>query len=715
MNNIESYDQLLESLKEYIHDQADLDLIQKSYEYATNAHKGIKRRSGEDYITHPLNTAYILTSLNADSTIISAAILHDVLKNEDITYDDILNNFGKDIADIVNGVSKLTNLNFELETKDDINKQRKILVGLTEDVRVLMIKLAERLHNMRTIESQPLEKQKEKALETLEIYAPIAHGIGMGKIKSELEDISLKYAKPEGYNSVVSKLNETKEQRDKYIETMIKEVSNLLDENNIKHKIKGRSKGIYSIFRKLDKGKRFEDIYDILALRVFVDTVPECYQALGIIHSKYKPIPKRIKDFIAMPKANMYQSLHTTVYGIDNQLFEIQIRTYEMDEIAERGIASHWSYKENGGHGGKSNLEQRLQFFRSILELNNEQDDLAFVKNVKEEVFNGAIYVYTPQGKVIELKQGSTPIDFAYRIHSDIGDKMVGAMVNGNIVPLDYELHDNDVVKINTNKNQAGPSYEWLNIVKTENAKSKIKAYFNKIDKEEAIKKGEELLYKELRKKKIIFNEFLCEENVNKILKEYRLNSLDDVYLSIGKSNINVNSIINFVLDINENKEDIMLKKSMNSNYDVNIKNDIIVDGIDEIKVNLASCCKPIPGDLIVGYITKGYGINVHRKDCKNIISLDERIINVRWNANPLQKYPTNIKISALKKNDLLVTIISKFGNNNITIKSINTSECIDNVIFDLTILVTKKDVLDKLINDIKSISEVISVERSYV
>ena len=398
------------------------------------------------------------------------------------------------MADIVAGVDRITKLDFSLNSKDAVNKQRQILVGLSEDVRVLMIKLAERLHNMRTIASQPKEKRKQKAIETLEVYAPIAHGIGMNKVKSELEDISLKYAKPEGYRSVLDKLDETKEERDKYVEEMIKEVSSLLNENGIKHEIKGRSKGIYSIFKKLDKGKRFEDIYDILALRVFVDTISECYQVMGIIHSKYKPVPKRFKDFIAMPKANMYQSLHTTVYGIDNEMFEIQIRTYEMDEIAERGIASHWSYKEGNSN---NNLEKQLQFFRSIIELNQEEDnDEEFVKTVQNEVFNGVIYVYTPNGKVIELPNSATPIDFAYRIHSDIGNKAVGAMVNGSIVPLDYELHDNDVVKININKNQIGPNYEWLSFVKTNGAKSKIKAYFNRIDKEENHKKGEDKIQK---------------------------------------------------------------------------------------------------------------------------------------------------------------------------------------------------------------------------
>lgn len=715
MNNIETYDQLLDKVKTYIHDEKEIELINKSYEYALKAHDKVKRLTGEDYIIHPINAAYILTSLNADSTTLASALLHDVLKNENIKIEDIEENFGKDIANIVLGVTKITKLNFSFNSKDDVNKQRQILVGLSEDVRVIMIKLAERLHNMRTLDVHSKEKQKLKATEALEIYAPIAHGIGMSKIKSELEDISLKYAKPEGYRSVVDKLDETKEERDKYVEAMINEVSNLLTENGIKHEIKGRSKGIYSIFKKLDKGKRFEDIYDILALRVFVDTISECYQVMGIIHSKYKPVAKRFKDFIAMPKANMYQSLHTTVYGIDNEMFEIQIRTYEMDEIAERGIASHWSYKENGGKGNKSQLEQQLQFFRSIIELNNEEDnDEQFVKAVQNEVFNSVIYVYTPNGKVIELPEGATPIDFAYRIHSDIGDKMVGAMVNGSIVPLDYALHDNDIVKINTNKNQTGPNYEWLNIVKTNGARSKIKAYFNRIDKEENCKKGEEALQRELRKRKLTFNEFLSEDNVNKILKEFHLNSMNDVYIAIGSSNITVGAVINTILDETDSKEELIIKKATNGEIiNPHVKNDVIVEGIDEIKVNVASCCRPVPGDEIVGYITKGYGINVHKKDCNNIASLEDRVINVKWNDEINKKYPTNIKVVAILKDNLLLEIISKTSNNNIVVQTINTHNNKDNVIYDMTILVNNKDILYKFMSDVKNISNVISVERT--
>ena len=394
--------------------------------------------------------------MNADYSTLAAALLHDVIEDTDVTKEELEKLFGSEIALLVDGVTKINKINFETTNAAVIANQRKILVGLCEDVRVIFIKLADRLHNMRTLWIHSEKKQKENALETLEILTPIAHRLGMNTIKSELEDLSLRYLKPDVYFDIVEKLNQTKAKRDEAVLQMEKNVSEILNNNGIKHKIKGRSKSIYSIYKKLDKGKKFEDIYDLLALRVFVDTKEECYRALGLIHSKYHPIPNRFKDYIAMPKTNMYQSLHTTVFGYDGYLYEIQIRTYEMDEIAERCIATHWSYKEGTSGNIQNNMEQKLQFFRSIIELNQEElTDEEYMKNVTNDVFNDTIYVYTPKGDVIELPNGSTPIDFAYRVHSKVGDSMVGAIVNNNIVPLDYKLQDNDIIKINTNKNSS--------------------------------------------------------------------------------------------------------------------------------------------------------------------------------------------------------------------------------------------------------------------
>ena len=560
--------------------------------------------------------------------------------------------------------------------------------------------------------------QKEKATETQEILVPIANRLGMSKMKGELEDLCLRYLKPDAYFSIVELLNQSKKERDEAVKNMMDHVSEILTEANIKHELKGRSKSIYGIYKKMDKGKKFEDIYDILALRVYVNTEAECYHALGIIHSKYKPLPKRFKDYIAMPKTNMYQSLHTTVFGEGGSLYEIQIRTYEMDEVAERGIASHWAYKENNANNVstlmKNTMEQKLQFFRSLIELQKEETtDEDFVNSVKEDIFKENVYVFTPNGDVIELPVGSTPIDFAYKVHSKVGDKMVGALVNNNIVPLDYELKDNDIVKINTNNNSSGPSYEWINIAKTNQAKSKIKAFYNKIEKEEYLKRGEEILKDELRRKKISINEFYKEENINKVLKFYKMQSLEEFYINIGSNKITPGSITNYYLNDNDSKEQIILRKTQNAQVETpHVKNDIIVDGIDEIKVNVASCCKPIPGDNIVGYITKGEGITVHRSICPNIKDVEERIITVHWNDVIEKKYPCNVLIRTLKNDNILLNILSKTSNNSISMQSVSTIQSLDSTLYDMVLAVPNLDALNKFESEVKSISDVLEVER---
>lgn len=707
---------LLEKVSTYDNDPVDLALIGKAYEYAAKQHYGVKRMTGEDYIHHPLQVAYILTDVQADAATICAGLLHDVIEDCDVSKEQLADLFTPEIANLVDGVTKINKLNFDTVTSATIATHRKILVGLCEDVRVIIIKLADRLHNMRTLWVHSEKKQKEKARETLDILTPIAHRLGMNAFKSELEDLSLRYLKPDVYYNIVEELNQTKAERDQSVQEMMERVSHLLEDVGIKHEIKGRAKSIYSIYKKLDKGKKFSEIYDLLALRVFVNTEAECYQALGIIHSQYRPIPRRFKDYIAMPKTNMYQSLHTTVFGIDGYLFEIQIRTYEMDQIAERGIASHWSYKESGS--GKpavqNTMEQKLQFFRSILELNDEeQNDEVFVQSVQEDLFQDVIYVFTPNGDVIELPNGATPIDFAYRVHTGVGEKMVGAIVNGSIVPLDYQLHDSDIVKINTNKNSFGPSREWIHMAKTTGAKNKIKAFFNKIDKEEYLKKGEELLAKELRKRKLVFNEFLSTQNMERLFEEYRVKNLDEFYINLGNNKIPVVAAINFILGDNDTKEEIILRKTQSKDVVLpHVKNDIIVEGIDEIKVNVASCCKPVPGDRIVGYITKGYGITVHRAVCPNIRDLEERLISVRWNETIQKKYPTTILIRALRQENNLLSIISKTSNHNIMVSSVNTYPNKDDVTFEITIQVINKELLVQFMNDIQSIPDVLEVER---
>ena len=708
-------DDLIDNVSKYQSNEENIKEIRRAYDYASKMHFGTKRLTGEDYIEHPLNVAYILSEMEADTATIAAALLHDVIEDCDVTKEQLAEKFGEEVANLVDGVTKINKINFETSNANTIATQRKILVGLCEDVRVIFIKLADRLHNMRTLWVHNEKKQKEKAIETLEILTPIAHRLGMSSIKSELEDLSLRYYKPDVYFDIVKELNQTKKERDEAVLQMENGVSELLNKAGIEHKIKGRSKSIYSIYKKMDKGKKFNDIYDLLALRVFVNTEQECYQALGIIHSKYRPIPKRFKDYIAMPKTNMYQSLHTTVFGYDGFLYEIQIRTYEMDEIAERGIASHWSYKEQGSNvpAIQNEMEQKLQFFRSIMELNSETtNDEEFVKTVTEDVFKNTIYVFTPKGDVIELPNGSTPIDFAYKVHSGVGDKMVGAIVNNSIVPLDYKLQDNDIVKINTNKNSFGPSYEWINMAHTAQAKNKIKNFFNKIDKEEYLKKGEELLNKEVKKRKIPINEFFSNENVEKILKEFKYCDLNELYINIGNNKITPLSIVNIITNEGDTKEEIILRKTTTKKELPQIKADIIVAGIDDIKVNIASCCRPIPGDNIIGYITKGYGISIHRDACPNIRDVEERTITVSWNDQIDEKYPTNLIIKTIKNDNILLEILSKTATNNISIQSINTYNNTDDTTYTITVFVKNKEVLKKFMNDIRCIPNVLEVER---
>lgn len=704
---------LMQELQTYIKKEEDLKLVEKAYRYAEDMHYGVKRLTGEDYIEHPLHVAYILTAIKADAATICASLLHDVLEDCAVTKEEMTDEFGEEITFLVDGVTKINKLNFSGANEAVIANHRKILVGLSEDVRVIIIKLADRLHNMRTLWVHPPKKQKAKAKETLDILTPIADRLGMNHIKSELEDLSLRYYNPEAYYSIVEKLNQTKQERDAHVQEMIVSVSALLDASSISHEIKGRSKSIYSIYKKMSKGKK---IYDLLALRILVHTEADCYAALGMIHAKYKPMPRRFKDYIARPKTNMYQSLHTTVFGEGERLYEIQIRTYDMDEVSEKGIASHWSYKEKGSI--KANLqdemEQKLQFFKSLIELRQEERNAEeFVNSVKNDILKSSIYVFTPLGDAIELPQGSTPIDFAYKVHSKVGDHMVGALVNDTIVPLDYELKDNDIVKINTSGQSLGPSREWLSIVKTTGARNKIRAFFNKQDKEENLKSGIEQLKEELKKRKINYNEFLSNENVSKILEGMKVSSMEDVFRLLGSNQTNLKTIFHLVEGEEDSKEKQILEKTQNKKIVMgDVHNDILIAGIDDIKVNIASCCKPIPGDAIVGYITKGNGVSVHRNLCPNIASLEERIIEVSWNDTVDKKYSTTIMIRALKKENMLLDIISKTSGQNIVVQSIINLEKGLDCSYELTILVENKERLDAFVRSLESMPDILGIER---
>lgn len=706
-------DDLLEKAKVYIKSNEDIELIKKAYLFASKAHAGQLRLTGDDYMLHPLNVALILTEIYADAQTLSAALLHDVINFANVTIEEIEKEFGPEMKALVDGISRINKLSLSADNEALVSYHKKILVGLSGDVRIIILKIADRLHNMRTLWAIPENKRKEKAKETLEILVPIAHRLGINHIKSELEDLSLKYWKPDVYNDILEKLSESRAELDKSVDKMMESVSKILDENNIPHEMKGRSKSVYSIYNKLQKGKTFNEIYDILALRYFVNTVSDCYLALGAIHAKYKPMPKRFKDYIARPKANGYQSLHTTVFGVDGKLFEIQIRTYEMDKVAEYGVASHWSYKEHGINK-VNDMELKLKSFRTVIELNEQQvEGEEFVNTVKNEVFNPTnIYVYTPKGDVFELPIGSTPIDFAYRVHTSVGHQMIGAIVNGNIVSLDYKLKDGDIVKINTNKNSKGPSQEWINICFTTSAKNKIKAFFSKIDKEKTTSDGKDMLIKTIRRKKLSINDIMDDKKIKIALDDLGLNNENELYYEIGIGKYNPTSVIKTILGEKEDEKRALEKVLKYSSKTMEASGDIIVDGMDDLKVSFGRCCTPIKGDDVVGYISKGNGITIHRRNCHNICNLNERIINVHWNDNASKKYVTNVIIYTEKKDNLLLDIISKTTSMNVGVKSVNTINNTDYNAYDLDILVDDKETLDRYMNVIGQLPFVTSIER---
>ena len=707
MKNTTTWEDIVVRLKK----RENYEEIKRAYEYALKEHAGMKRLSGDDFITHPLEVTRILLDLNVDDTTLIAAMLHEVINNGNTTYEDLKENFGEEVAMIVNSVSKINKLELPDNDEKSIIYLRKILVGLAEDVRVLYIKLADRLHNMRTNWAINPTKQKEKASETMNVLVPIAHRLGINSIKSELEDLSLYYLKPDVYNDILEKLNNTVAELDEYLEEMKESIIELLTDAGIKFEIKGRVKSVYSIYNKLNNGKEWNKIYDILALRVFVDTVAECYQVIGLIHSRFRPMPKRFKDYIASPKENMYQSLHTTVFGVEGKVFEIQVRTYEMDEIAEKGVASHWSYKEKGTKKIQSIMEQKLEMFRNVIEANTNESDVDFENAINSNIFADTIYTYTPKGDVVELPIGSTPIDFAYRIHSKVGDTTVGAIVNDQIVPLSYELQNDDVVNIKTNQG-ATPNKDWLNIAKTNQAKNKIKAYFSKKDKEEYIEKGKSILEKELRKRKLAFGEVLTSEAIDKLIKDLKLKDIEDIYLALGSLRYTASYIINLINNDKHNVDDALLERKRDLPK-INYKGDILVEGQSNIMVNIAKCCMPVKGDEIIGYITKGQGISVHKKECPNVPQDSERAIDVAWNMDSNNYYYTNIYVTIKDNKDILAEVITEVGKKNSLVRSCKTIQKNDNLVYELNIRIADKDELEKICNGILKLSDVLEVNKS--
>ncbi len=705
--------EILNNIK-YIKKEKDIQLIKDALNFALENHKNILHHDKSLYILHVLRVGLILTELHSDALCIAASFLSWMPFLTDITIEDIKENFGEEISSIAESIMNINKIKIKNTEEQTSIYLRKVLVGLSTDVRVIIIKLASRLDNLKHVYTSPSEIQKEKCLETQNVLIPIAHRLGINFIKSELEDLCLKYLKPEAYNDVLKKLDNSYEELNSYVDIMKEELSLLMEENSIHFKIKSRVKSVYSLYNKLSKGRKWNDIYDLLALRIIVKKKNECYLAIGLIHAKYRPIPHRFKDYIAQPKENMYQSLHTGVIGPNGKIFEIQIRTEDMDEIAECGIASHWSYKEQGSKHIQNLMERKLELFRDSLDLTN--DDETVENDFKSLFIEEMIYCFTPKGDIIELPKDSTPVDFAYKIHSHIGDTLIGAIVNDEIVPIDYKLASNDIVKINTKENST-PNKDWLKFVRTTQAKIRIKSFFNKQDREEYILKGEELLNKEIKKRHLIASEVLNTNNINKILATLKLKDIDELKLSIGSLRYTASYILKLLEEEKIEVTDLILEKmsSNNTQKQTSYKNDIIVEGCDNVLVTMANCCQPVLGDDIVGYITKGSGIIVHKSSCSNLKNMESRFIDIAWNKTSSNVYSSRILIKTDSLNNNLLNIVTKSSQKGLTINSINTHIKETGIDYEILVKVPDIEVLKAYMTDLENLSFVKSVERENI
>ena len=731
----ELYARLIEKIKHYHPSADDLRIIDKAYNFAKKSHGDQKRKSGEPYIIHPLHTALILADLELDKESIMAGLLHDVMEDKAATREIMIKEFGEEVTDLVDGVTKLTKLDYDVDkVEEQAENLRKMFLAMAKDIRVILIKLADRLHNMRTLMYMTPEKQKEKSKETMDIYAPIADRLGISKIKIELDDLALRYLEPEKYKELVDGVHERLEHREEFMSNLIAEVAGYIEKAGIKATIDGRVKHYFSIYKKMTmQHKTLDQIYDVFAVRIIVDSVMECYGALGIIHEKYTPVPGRFKDYIAMPKQNMYQSLHTTLIGPNGQPFEIQIRTYEMHKTAEYGIAAHWKYKENITGDG-DNEEQKIAWLRQILEWQRDMsDNHEFINLLKDDLnmFSERVYCFTPNGDVKNLPSGSTPIDFAYSIHSAVGNKMVGARVNGKMVNIDYKLQNGDRVEIITSNNSTGPSRDWLKVVQSTQAKNKINVWFKQQNKEENIVKGKDLIEKYCKAKNINLSEILKPAYMEKVRLKYSYKEWDSLIASIGHGGLKEGQIVNKLLDEYEKEhkvevtDDDVLKDTNNNKANVprksNSKSGIIVEGMDDVAVRFSKCCSPVPGDEIVGFVTRGRGVSIHRTDCINIMNLPDiergRLIEASWAADEGKqdgKYMTEIVIYANNRVGILTDLSRIFTERNIDVNSINsrTSKS-DIATITMTFAIQGTEELNSLIAKIRTIDSIIDIERT--
>ena len=730
------YNKLIETIRQY-HPSSDLSDIERAYKVAKEAHEGQFRKSGEPYIIHPLCVAIILADLELDKETIVAGLLHDAVEDTWMTYEEVEKEFGSEVALLVDGVTKLGQLSYSADKVEvQAENLRKMFLAMAKDIRVILIKLADRLHNMRTLQYMRPEKQQEKARETMDIYAPIAMRLGISKIKVELDDLSLKYLKPDVYYDLVHKVALRKSEREQFVGAIVKEVKKHMDDANIKAQVDGRVKHFFSIYKKMvNQDKTIDQIYDLFAVRILVDTVKDCYAALGVIHEMYKPIPGRFKDYIAMPKPNMYQSLHTTLIGPNGQPFEIQIRTYEMHRTAEYGIAAHWKYKESSDGKapvGKSE-EEKLNWLRQILEWQRDMSDnkefMSLLKN-DLDLFADSVYCFTPQGDVKTLPSGSTPVDFAYSVHSAVGNKMVGARVNGKLVPIEYEIKNGDRIEIITSQNSQGPSRDWLKLVKSTQAKNKINQWFKKELKEDNILKGKEMLAQYARTKGFKIANYTKTQYLEAVLRKYGFRDWDSVLAAIGHGGLKEGQVFNKLVEAydKENKKNLtdeqVLEAASETQEKLHIaksKSGIVVKGIHDVAVRFSKCCNPIPGDEIVGFVTRGRGITIHRTDCVNVLNMSEtdrtRLIEAEWqqpDTKEKEKYTAEIQVYANNRTGLLVDLSKIFTERKIDLRSINSrTSKQEKATISMSFEIGSKEELRSLIEKIRQVESVIDVERT--
>lgn len=732
----ELYKELIDKMNTY-HPTKEFDIIEKAYRLAVEAHKDQKRKSGEPYIIHPLKVAYILAELELDKETITAGILHDTIEDTPYTYENIVELFSEEVANLVDGVTKLGKLSYSTKEEMQAENYRKMFMAMAKDIRVILIKLADRLHNMRTLNYMTEAKQREKAQETLDIYAPLAHRLGISKIRTEMEDLCFKYLNPDAYEDLKEKIERKQIEREDFVKSIVNDLKQRMEQSGIKGKVVGRSKHFFSIYKKMvNQNKTLDQIYDLFAVRAIVDTVRDCYGVLGVVHTMYTPMPGRFKDYIAMPKPNMYQSLHNTLIGPEGEPFEVQIRTWDMHRTSEYGIAAHWKYKEGGKNNAnkKGNSEEaKLTWLRQILEWQKDMsDNKEYLDTIKLDlnIFNDQVYAFTPQGKVVSLPKGSTTIDFAYMIHSAVGNKMVGARVNNKMVSIEYKIQNGDRIEILTSQNSKGPSRDWLSVVKSSQARTKINQWFKKEFKEENILKGRELIEKDMKKKNYVPSELLKTEWMQIVLNKFGFRDWDALCAAVGHGGVKEGQVTNrlaeeYLREKKKQEDQNVLFDALNNDIVQKLerhksKSGVVVKGIGDVAVRFSKCCNPVPGDEIVGFVTRGRGVTIHRTDCINVMNLTEddrhRLIEAEWDVEGKGmanvSYLASIRIVGTDRVGLMMEVSKVFTDEDVSVKSLTIKTTKTTAIFDVAIEVKGKEQLEKIIKRLMKLNDILEIER---